>query len=180
MAERLSYPPVEIENSFDKKVAEVFSLYDRHKNNLTSSKNLEPILGLLGCAPTKQDLQEITKAVEQRKKIYLGRLIPFLQSYLQSGKMRPLTKDNLLNAFKALDPKDRGFIPKAEFVKLMLNFGNPLSDEELKEMLVAAVDINDYCVHYEDYVDKIVMKSDGEDSIFKLAKLPERKKTILR
>ncbi|XP_070502912.1 dynein regulatory complex protein 8-like [Chironomus tepperi] len=175
MNERFSNIPVELENNFDKKVAEVFSLYDRHKINLTSSKNLEAILGLLGCAPNKQDLQEITTAVEQRKKIHLGRLIPFLRSYLQKGKMRPLSKDDLLNAFKILDPKDRGFIPKAEFVKLMTDFGDPLSENELKEMLVAAVDINDYCVHYEDYVDKIVMKSEGGESIFLLAELPGRK-----
>ena len=178
MGERISNIPVELENDFDKKVAEVFRLYDRHKNYMTSTKNLEAILGLLGCAPTKQDLQEITVAVEQRKKIHLGRLIPFLRTYLQQGKMRPLTKADLLNAFKILDPKARGYIPKAEFVKLMTDFGNPLSDEELKDMLIAAVDVNDYCVHYEDYVDKIVMKSDDEDSIFMLAELPGRKKTI--
>lgn len=180
MVERSSNIPVEIENDFDRKVAEVFSTYDRHKNNMTSSKNLHAILGLLGCAPTKQDIQEFTDVLQQKKKIHLGRLIPYLRSYLLKGKMRPQSKDDLLNVFKILDPKNRGYIPKAEFVKLMNDFGNPLSEQELKEMLIAAVDVSDSCVHYEHYVEKIVMKSEGDDSIFKLAELPARKRTMFR
>ncbi|CAG9807486.1 unnamed protein product [Chironomus riparius] len=180
MSKRFYETPVEIENDFDKKVAEVFSLYDRHKNNMTSSKNLEAILGLLGCAPIKQDLEEITRTIQQKKKIHLGKLIPYLRTYLLKGNMRPISKDDLLNVFKIIDTKNLGYIPKAEFVKLMRDYGNPLSEEELTEMLVAAVDIYDSCVHYEYYVDKIVMKSDVEDSIFKLAELPFRKKTMFR
>lgn len=171
--------PVEIKSEFDEKIADVFRIYDHQNNNMINGENLGTILQTLGCVPTEKEIEEIIKETEfeQRKGvIHLSRLIAHLRVLLQKNHMKPYSKDDLFNVFKVLDPKNRGYITRDEFVQFMRDIGEPISEHQLTEMLKVSLDPITMRINYEEYINKIAYEPIDEDSIFSLADLAATKK----
>ncbi|KAK2509229.1 hypothetical protein MC885_006531 [Smutsia gigantea] len=76
---------------------------------------------------------------------------------LQERRYRPISEDILLRAFEVLDQSKRGFLSKEELIKYMTEEGEPFSQEEMEEMLSAAIDPESNSVHYKDYLTMMVI-----------------------
>ncbi|BHF60380.1 Dynein regulatory complex protein 8 [Sparganum proliferum] len=61
------------------------------------------------------------------------------------------TEEEIVNAFKALDTEKTGFIPVDVLEEHMTKEGEPLSKDEMEEMLAAAVDAQKRAVNYREY-----------------------------
>ncbi|CAH6789571.1 Efcab2 [Phodopus roborovskii] len=72
-------------------------------------------------------------------------------------RYRPIAEDVLLRAFEVLDPAKRGFLTKEELVKYMTEEGEPFSQEEMEEMLSAAIDPESNAINYRDYITMMVI-----------------------
>ena len=72
-------------------------------------------------------------------------------------RYRPAAEDILLRAFEVLDPAKRGFLTKDELVKYMTEEGEPFSQEEMEEMLSAAIDPESNTINYRDYITMMVV-----------------------
>lgn len=93
--------------------------------------------------------------------------MPVVKSLLYEHKMKPSPCEDLLAAFKILDPKNKGFIDKATFVKILTEVGEPMTDDELETFMKSAVNPLDGCIHYETYIKQLV--HEPENSIYDLA-----------
>ncbi|EHB01888.1 EF-hand calcium-binding domain-containing protein 2 [Heterocephalus glaber] len=58
---------------------------------------------------------------------------------------------------ETLDSAKRGFLTKEELIKHMTEEGEPFSQEEMEEMLSAAIDPESYLIHYKDYIATMVI-----------------------
>ncbi|XP_032770732.1 dynein regulatory complex protein 8 isoform X3 [Rattus rattus] len=89
--------------------------------------------------------------------IRLEKFIPVMTRVLLEKRYRPIAEDVLLRAFEVLDPTKRGFLTKDELVKYMTEEGEPFSQEEMEEMLSAAIDPESNTINYRDYITVMVI-----------------------
>ncbi|XP_066886851.1 dynein regulatory complex protein 8 isoform X2 [Kogia breviceps] len=112
-------------------------------------------------ASTKWRTTETRKAqVEEEEPtgyIRFEKFLPVMTEVLLERRYRPIPEDILHRAFEVLDPAKRGFLSKEELIKYMTEEGEPFSQEEMEEMLSAAVDPESNSIHYKDYVTMMVI-----------------------
>lgn len=75
--------------------------------------------------------------------------------------MEPAPPERLLEAFRVLDPEDKGYVSKENISKLMMEEGEPFTQEELDEMLATAVDQGSGNIPYEYYLNQLMVSIGG-------------------
>ena len=68
-------------------------------------------------------------------------------------------EDELLRAFKAFDPDDKGYIDPDYLKDVLTSRGDAFREEEVKELMSAAVDSKTGNIFYEDFAE--VLAADG-------------------
>ncbi|CAB1330687.1 unnamed protein product [Coregonus sp. 'balchen'] len=67
-------------------------------------------------------------------------------------RFRPIPEDLLLQAFEVLDKQKKGHLELEELTKYMTQEGEPFTQEEMEEMLSAALDPDKNVIFYKDFV----------------------------
>ncbi|XP_063128225.1 dynein regulatory complex protein 8 isoform X19 [Rattus norvegicus] len=140
-----------------KKIKEAFEVFDHESNNTV---DIGTIIRSLGCSPTEGELHDFIAEVEEEEPtgyIRFEKFIPVMTTVLLEKRYRPIAEDVLLRAFEVLDPTKRGFLTKDELVKYMTEEGEPFSQEEMEEMLSAAIDPESNTINYRDYITMMVI-----------------------
>ncbi|XP_028611085.1 dynein regulatory complex protein 8 [Grammomys surdaster] len=143
-----------------KKIKEAFEVFDHESNNTVDVREIGTIIRSLGCCPTEGELHDFIAEVEEEEPtgyIRFEKFIPVMTRVLMERKYRPIAEDVLLRAFEVLDPAKRGFLTKDELVKYMTEEGEPFSQEEMEEMLSAAIDPESNAINYRDYITMMVI-----------------------
>ncbi|XP_032770729.1 dynein regulatory complex protein 8 isoform X1 [Rattus rattus] len=144
----------------NKKIKEAFEVFDHESNNTVDVREIGTIIRSLGCSPTEGELHDFIAEVEEEEPtgyIRLEKFIPVMTRVLLEKRYRPIAEDVLLRAFEVLDPTKRGFLTKDELVKYMTEEGEPFSQEEMEEMLSAAIDPESNTINYRDYITVMVI-----------------------
>lgn len=71
--------------------------------------------------------------------------------------MEPAHPEVLLNAFKLMDPENRGYVERDVLTKLMMEDGEPFDQEEIDEMMAIAVDPSTGHIPYEYYLNQLIV-----------------------
>ncbi|XP_027967650.1 dynein regulatory complex protein 8 isoform X3 [Eumetopias jubatus] len=125
-----------------------------------SSREIGTIVRSLGCCPSEGQLHDLLAEVEEEEPtgyIRFEKFLPVMTKVLLERRYRPSPEDTLLRAFEVLDPSKRGFLTKEELIKYMTEEGEPFSQEEMEEMLSAAIDPESNSIHYKDYIAMMVV-----------------------
>ena len=72
------------------------------------------------------------------------------------SRFKAASEDKLMRAFEALDKDQKGFLTAEELTKYLTTEGEPFTEEEMDEMLTAAVDPDKDVIVYKDYVPMMV------------------------
>ncbi|KAF6274526.1 EF-hand calcium binding domain 2 [Rhinolophus ferrumequinum] len=145
---------------FHKKIKEAFEVFDHELNNTVDVREIGTIVRSLGCCPSEGELHHLIAEVEEEEPtgyIRFEKFLPVMTNVLLERRYRPIPEDILLRAFEVLDPLKRGFLSKEELIKYMTEEGEPFSQEEMEEMLSAAIDPESNTIHYKDYVTMMVI-----------------------
>ncbi len=70
--------------------------------------------------------------------------------------MEPAPPEKLLEAFQVLDPEGKGYITKEYMTKLMMEEGEPFTQEELEEMMGVALDQGVIGIEY--YINQLMVE----------------------
>ena len=119
----------------------VFDLFDKDKDGLIPTKELGNLMRILGAAPSNLELETIIQNLESNnhKLISFEKFIVIFQKKLESQD----SEEDIINEFRKLDKDNNGTISENDLRNLMSNYDNPLSDEEIEEIIqVANVDSN--------------------------------------
>ncbi|XP_059984452.1 dynein regulatory complex protein 8 isoform X3 [Lagenorhynchus albirostris] len=119
---------------FHKKIKEAFEVFDHESNNTVDVEEEEPT-----------------------GYIRFEKFLPVMTEVLLERRYRPIPEDILHRAFEVLDPAKRGFLSKEELIKYMTEVGERFSQEEMEEMLSAAIDPESNSIHYKDYITMMVV-----------------------
>ncbi|XP_025286388.1 dynein regulatory complex protein 8 isoform X1 [Canis lupus familiaris] len=163
---------------FHKKIKDAFEVFDHEANNtvdsgersihiayfnlqtLNSVGEIGTIIRSLGCCPSEGELHDLIVEVEEEEPtgyIRFEKFLPVMTKVLLEKRYRPIPEDILLRAFEVLDPSKRGFLTKEELIKYMTEEGEPFSQEEMEEMLSAAIDPESNSIRYKDYIAMMVV-----------------------
>ncbi|XP_010971858.1 dynein regulatory complex protein 8 isoform X1 [Camelus dromedarius] len=143
-----------------KKIKEAFEVFDQESNNTVDVREIGTIIRSLGCCPSEGELHDLIAEVEEEEPtgyIRYEKFLPVMTEVLLERRYRPIPEDILLRAFEVLDPAKRGFLSKEELIKYMTEEGEPFSQEEMEEMLSAAIDPESNTIHYKDYIAMMVI-----------------------
>ncbi|XP_042557180.1 dynein regulatory complex protein 8 [Dipodomys spectabilis] len=145
---------------FHKKIKEAFEVFDHELNNMVDVREIGTIIRSLGCCPSEGELQDLIAEVEEEEPtgyIRFEKFLPVMTKVLLERRYRPVPEDVLLRAFEALDTAKRGFLTREELIKHMTEEGEPFSQEEMEEMLSAAIDPDSNSMNYKDYITMMVI-----------------------
>lgn len=145
---------------YQKKVKEAFEVFDHEENGTVDVREIGTIVRSLGCCPSEGELQDLLAEVEEEEPtgyIRYEKFLPVMIKVLQEKRYRPIPEDVLLRAFEVLDPNKHGYLSKDELVKYMTEEGEPFSQEEMEEMLSAAIDPVANVIYYKDYITMMVL-----------------------
>ena len=121
----------------------IFDMFDENKDEQISIDVLGDCLRICGAAPSQQELDKITKKYENSKEqsISFEIFIKLLERLLISQD----SEEDLINEFTKIDHVGDGTITKSDLINLMSNYENPLSTEEIDEIMQEAnADENGY------------------------------------
>ncbi|ELK38571.1 EF-hand calcium-binding domain-containing protein 2 [Myotis davidii] len=123
-------------------------------------REIGTIIRSLGCCPNEGELHDLIAEVEEEEPtgyIRFEKFLPVMTNILVEKRYRPIPEEILLQAFEVLDPTKRGFLSKEELIKYMTEEGEPFSQEEMEEMLSAAIGPESNFIHYRDYITMMVI-----------------------
>ena len=111
----------------------IFDIFDENKDEQISIDVLGDCLRICGAAPSQQELDKITKKYENSKEqsISFEIFIKLLERLLISQD----SEEDLINEFTKIDHVGDGTITKSDLINLMSNYENPLSTEEIDEIM---------------------------------------------
>ncbi|KAF6215448.1 hypothetical protein GE061_010201 [Apolygus lucorum] len=163
----------------EKKVVEAFEIFDHAANKTVDVREVGTILRSLGCVPTEAEIQEIIVSVEDQESpgsVHLDRFLGHVVNIISEYKMQPASAEELLKAFQTLDLEGTGYITKDMMAVLMKEGSEPFTDEELEEMMGAAVEPGTDNINYELYINQIMGVRNELGSIYEMIPKPKKKK----
>lgn len=128
---------------------EAFNFYDKDNDGLINSKLLLSALRALGINPNEEEVREMLLDVglDESDRIKFDDFVFIANKQLQSRN----PKNEILKAFKVFDTNNDGKINTEEFVHIMTNLCEPLTKEEINEIIHEAdpnnqgfIDINSF------------------------------------
>ncbi|KAG9434914.1 dynein regulatory complex protein 8 isoform X1 [Apis mellifera carnica] len=155
----------------EKRICEVFDIFDTTKSDEIDVKDLGIIIRTLGCVVTEAELQEIQVQVEDvvTNRIPLKKFLEYMSKAIEEYKYKPAEAEDLLKAFQLLDPEHRGYIMREDFEKVMMEIGEPFSTEEINNMMAIACDPETKQINYEHYINLLLVKIPESLNVYSIA-----------
>lgn len=72
-------------------------------------------------------------------------------------RLQPAPPDKLLEAFRILDQEGQGAIDKTYLTTLMMQEGEPFTQDEIDEMMATACDPQTQTIPYEYYINQLMV-----------------------
>ena len=130
------------------------------------------IIRSLGHCPSESQLQEVISEMEDSEQmgyIHMDRFLPVMSRFglslrsqslslslfvriILQQKFLPAAHEDLLAAFRTLDPENSGHIEKEVVTQLFTEEGEAFSQEEMAEFCNAALDPITKSIHYREFV----------------------------
>jgi len=138
-----------------KKITEAFEVFDHDSNRTCDVREVGTIIRSLGCCPSEGELHDLLTEMEEEEPtgyIRYEKFVPVMTHVLMERRYKPASEEQMLRAFEVLDAEGKGYLSQEEISKFMTEEGEPFTQEELEEMLSAAVDPEQGLIFYKDYV----------------------------
>ncbi|XP_017125594.1 dynein regulatory complex protein 8 [Drosophila elegans] len=151
---------MDLNNDLEKRISDAFCVFDHHGEKFIDVREVGTVLRLLGCVPTEEEVNEVISATESEEttgEVHLTKFLPHVSQLLMERKMEPAPPEKILQAFKILDPENKGYLTKESFGKLMMEEGEPFTQEEMDEMWPVAIDPISGHIPYEFYLNQLMV-----------------------
>ncbi|BFZ12097.1 hypothetical protein BsWGS_15136 [Bradybaena similaris] len=137
-----------------KKITDAFDIFDHESNKTVDVREVGTIIRSLNCCPSEAELHDMLAEMEEEESagyIRFEKFLPMMTKVLVERRYKASTEDELVKAFQVLDIDGKGYLTAEELTKYMTEEGEPFTQEELEEMLSAAVDPDKKTILYKDY-----------------------------
>jgi len=126
---------------------QAFNLFDKDMDGWITVDELETVLRSLGQTPSKDELASMVNEVDPEGKAQINQE----QLYTMIAVKMASTQDEIAECFKYFDKDSDSFIEAAELKQVMESLGEPLSMNEITEMIKALDTNNKGKVSYAEF-----------------------------
>uniref|UniRef100_A0A1A9VM93 EF-hand domain-containing protein n=1 Tax=Glossina austeni TaxID=7395 RepID=A0A1A9VM93_GLOAU len=161
---------ISVSAELEKRIIEAFCIFDHVGDKTIDVREVGTVLRFLGCAPTEKEVNDVitqTEMEDSAGEVHLTKFLPYIIHLLTDHRMEPAGPEELLAAFHVIDDENRGYLEPEYFSKLMMEEGEPFTQEEVDEMLAIAIDPLSGQINYEYYLNQLMHKR--KDSVYELA-----------
>ena len=140
---------------------DVFSLYDKEEDGTIPAMDLGKVMQCLGCNFTEEECKTLMEEVDP---IGFGviNFQQFLVMMSRNLRNRPTTEERRRQVFMYFDVDEKGFITASDLRQAMINLGENLTEDDIRQMIKEASVQEDGQVTYDEFVKIIISK--GENS----------------
>jgi len=136
---------------------EAFQIMDQNKDGIIDKSDLKDLYASMGQIPADNILSEMIN--EAPGPINFTTFLTLFGDRLTGTD----PEDVIIGAFRMFDPKDEGFISEDELKKILTSFkGDPLNDDELKNMYKGSPPISGGKVDYKAFAKLITTGAQEE------------------
>ena len=129
-------------------------MFDKDGDGTITLSELAAVMHSLGQQPTEDELQIMMNSVDvdQNGVIDIDEFIGLMRTHFYSDENAPNADAELLEAFRIFDRNGDGFITEDELKQALLNLGERLTGEELREMITAADKDGNGLIDYSEFI----------------------------
>ena len=129
----------------------VFDMFDKEKVGKIHIDNLEDVIRILGGAPSQEEMNEIIIGLNNKVR---GGMVDFKKflNILQNQLDTQDSENDLIQEFSKLDSEGKGKIKESDLRRLMSDYENALTNEEIEEIMLDADIDEDGYVDYVKFV----------------------------
>jgi len=139
-----------------KKIKAAFDLFDRDKKDIVVKEEIGTIMRYLGAYPTEEELvTDILPQIqddEETQYVKYERFEPFMVRVLVERSYEPDSEEVILQAFKVLDPDNKGYVDDETITELLTENEWAFREKEIEDFMRVAKDPDTGYIHFEDYV----------------------------
>uniref|UniRef100_A0A0B6ZAM9 EF-hand domain-containing protein n=1 Tax=Arion vulgaris TaxID=1028688 RepID=A0A0B6ZAM9_9EUPU len=137
-----------------RKIKEAFSIFDHESNKTVDVREVGTIIRSLYCCPSEAELHDMLAEIDEEEPtgyIRYDKFLPMMTRTLMERRYKASPEDEICKAFQVLDVEQKGYLTVEELTTLMTEEGECFNQEEIEEMLSAAVDPDKKTILYKDY-----------------------------
>ena len=117
-------------------IKEIFMLFDKNQDGYVHTQELGTLLRAINLNPTESELVDLMKKVDP---INSGQFnLPQLETLVRNRGKDSDSLQDVVDALKVFDSDHDGKITVDEFLYAMVNMGERMTEEEVKEILADA------------------------------------------
>merc|ERR1712112_802614 len=147
MASRRVSPDRQVTASDIDCLKEAFKLFDCDRDGEITVGELGKVMRTHGFDPTEEDLRDMIRNVDTNA----NGAIDFTEFIDMMVKRRDCLDDDVAHAFKVFDRDGDGLISEEELRLTMSNLGEPLTEEEVKQMIAEADIDGDGKINFQEF-----------------------------
>ena len=138
---------------------EIFSLYDIDEDGTIQTMDLPKVMKCLGCDFTKNELTELGNEVDPRGFGVIN-FQQFLVLLSRNLRDRPKLVQRHREVFAYFDVDEKGFITASDLRQAMINLGENLTGDEIRQMMESAGVLKHGQVTYEEFVEMVIVRQE--------------------
>lgn len=139
-----------------RKIRAAFELFDRDRKRTVPKEEVGTIMRYLGAYPSEEELITVILPSlsddEETTVVKLDQFESFMLRVLLDRQYEPDSEEMILQAFKVLDPENRGYIDEHTMHELLTENEYAFRDKEWEDFCRISKDPDTNYIHYEDYV----------------------------
>merc|ERR1711913_251966 len=151
-----------LENDEIKCLKTCFDLFDSKKQDFLSADDLDEILRAMGFRPSKEELQEILKEIDEdgSGEIEFGEFCQLCATFLVEDPPLEEMKKELKDAFKLYDREGQGFITNDTLREIITELLAPLTEEEVEGILDELDEDGSGSMDFDEFCEMMMTKSE--------------------
>jgi len=127
---------------------ETFRMFDKDGGGTISMAELKGVMERLGTKVSDKELREIISTVDENNDGEID-----MSEFITMMKKMPEKKNELREAFKTFDADGDGCTTRSELRRVMIKFGQHLTDQELDAVMLEVDKNRDGVISYEEFME---------------------------
>jgi len=114
----------------------VFDMFDKDKDGYILTSDLGDVLRIVGAAPSEEEIEQIKEEIESNgdNLVNFEKFLEIFNNQIQNQD----SEEDIIKEFKKLDNNGNGTINEKVLRKLMSNYENALSENEIEQIIEEA------------------------------------------
>ena len=127
---------------------ETFAMFDKDGGGTISMAELKGVMERLGTKVSDKELREIISTVDENNDGEID-----LEEFIMMMKKMPEKKEELREAFKTFDADGDGCTTRSELRRVMIKFGQNLTDQELDAVMLEVDKNRDGVISFSEFIE---------------------------